>query len=306
MVANAPAPTQKHPPTHCKLPDGKCPGRRRKRAKNAVQAMIFVRGRHYHMRKVQLNIKGVMRCSLQYVFQYYYGSPKGRFLKSKGESGHLAVNIFLKGTTLIKKCTLLVAVCAITACASNAPKQNWIVVKDTDPFTDKTTCTVTTGSFYAGDTVYTLNGNYYPYIQKDSSNIIVGVRSGGKLKIPVGNIQLRIDANPAWTITSAETTLLKTNANINAQPTAYTENFSDEQKKVFANTYEAAMNNATQAMSPFTSTTGDKAKTILAEMLRGQKLIYRTVGLNQAASSTGEVLLDNSLKASLSQCGIAL
>ncbi len=58
MVASAPAPTQKHPPTHCKLSNGKRPGRRRKRAKNAVKAMIFVRGRHYLMRKVQLNIKG--------------------------------------------------------------------------------------------------------------------------------------------------------------------------------------------------------------------------------------------------------
>jgi hypothetical protein len=207
---------------------------------------------------------------------------------------------------VIKKCTLLVAVCAITACASNAPKQNWIVVKDTDQFTDKTTCTVTTGSFYSGGSVYTLNGNFYPYIQKDDSNVIVGVRSGGKVKMPVGNIQLRIDANPAWTVTSAETTILATSANVNSQPPLYADNLSDEQKKVFAETYKTAMNSTTQVMSPFTSTTGDKAHSILAEMLSGQKLIYRTIGLNQAASSTGEVLLDNSLKESLSQCGITL
>ncbi|MEL1220074.1 hypothetical protein TVA88_13295 [Aeromonas hydrophila] len=207
---------------------------------------------------------------------------------------------------MFKKCTLLVAVFTITACASHAPKQTWIVVTDTDQFTDKTTCTVTTGTFYAGDIVYTLDGNYYPYIQKDDSNIIIGVKSGGKIKIPVGNIQLRVDANPVWTITTDETMLLESSAGVYAQPPVYAENLSDEQKKAFAETYKAAMNSTTKIMSPFTSTTGDKAKTILAEMLRGQKLIYRTVGLNQAASSTGEVLLDNSLKASLSQCGIAL
>ena len=124
--------------------------------------------------------------------------------------------------------------------------------------------------------------------------------------MPVGNIQLRIDANPAWTVTSAETTILATSANVNSQPPLYADNLSDEQKKVFAETYKTAMNSTTQVMSPFTSTTGDKAHSILAEMLSGQKLIYRTIGLNQAASSTGEVLLDNSLKESLSQCGITL
>ena len=91
---------------------------------------------------------------------------------------------------MIKKCTLLVAVCAITACASNSPKQKWIKKKKKKKKKEKKKCTVTTESFYSGGSVYTLNGNFYPYIQKDDSNVIVGVRSGGKVKMPVGNIQL--------------------------------------------------------------------------------------------------------------------
>lgn len=204
------------------------------------------------------------------------------------------------------KILLPIVILSITACASNSPKQNWVVLNNTDQFTDKTTCTVTTGSFYSGDSVYTMSNHYYPYIQKDGTTILVGVQSGGKFKIPVGNIQLRIDSNPAWMITSAETPLLSSNTAANTLPPSYPDNMSDEQKKAFETTYKNAMNTATKAMSPFTATTGDKAHKILTEMLNGHKLIYRTVGLNQDASSTGEVLIDNSFKTALDQCGISL
>ena len=68
--------------------------------------------------------------------------------------------------------------------------------------------------------------------------------------------------------------------------------------------YENMMKNMTKTLSPYTATTGDKAWTILNEMLKGKKMIYRTIGLNQAASTTGEVLLDESLLQSLRDCGI--
>lgn len=201
---------------------------------------------------------------------------------------------------------LPIVIFTVIGCANNSTKQNWISLNNTDQFTDKKTCTVTIGSFYSGDNVYTLNNSYYPYIQKDESNIYVGVQSGGKVKIPVGNIQLRIDNNQAWMITPSETPLLSTSTDVNMVPPAYPDGMSDEQKKAFETTYKTAINNATKAMSPFTATSGDKAHKILIEMINGNKLIYRTVGLNQAASSTGEVLLDNSFKTALSQCGISL
>ena len=64
------------------------------------------------------------------------------------------------------------------------------------------------------------------------------------------------------------------------------------------------MKNMTKTLSPYTATTGKKAWTILNEMLNGEKMIYRTVGLNQAASTTGEILLDKSLLKSLKECRI--
>lgn len=206
----------------------------------------------------------------------------------------------------MKLVSLTIAISFLTACSSNPMQPNWISLQNTDQFTDKTTCTVTTGSFYSGGSIYTLSNHYYPYIAKVDSEIFVGIQSGGKIKMPVGIIQLRIDTNTAWTITTAETPLLSTNVNVNYQNMLYPENISDEQKKVFDATYKTAMDNVAKGMSPFTATTGDKAHKILSEMLTGNKLIYRTVGLNQAASTTGEITLDGSLKTALGQCGISL
>ena len=206
----------------------------------------------------------------------------------------------------MKNTILVLLISTLAGCAGNAVKQNWVVVRDTDQFTDKTTCTVTTGSFYSSDNIYTLNNHFYPFVQKAGSVILVGVQSGGKFKIPVGTIQLRIDSKSAWTITSAETPILASSANMNSQPIVYPANVTDEQKKLIDATYKNSMDNATKTMSPFTATTDAKANQILKEMLQGHKLIYRIVGLNQAASTTGEVQLDASLKVALNQCGITL
>ena len=59
-------------------------------------------------------------------------------------------------------------------------------------------------------------------------------------------------------------------------------------------------------MSPYTAVSGEKARMILSEMLNGYNLIYRRVGFNQAASSTGEYKLDNSFRNALTDCGIAI
>lgn len=64
------------------------------------------------------------------------------------------------------------------------------------------------------------------------------------------------------------------------------------------------MENMTKIMSPYTATTGDKAKSIIKEMLLGKVIKYRTVGMNQAASTTGEAVIDGSFLKSLREIGI--
>lgn len=194
---------------------------------------------------------------------------------------------------------------ALAGCASNQPEVKWISVKNTDEFTDASSCKVTVGSLYTNKNVYTEMGKYYPFIEQVNGQLRVGLQSGGQYKIPVGNAQLRIDSNKAWDISTSETPLDLAPTFANFKP-AYLDNLSDDQKAMVAASYESAMEVSAQAMSPFTATTGEKAEKIVKEMLAGKSLKYRTVGLNQAASSTGVYDLDMSLQNALIDCGIEL
>ncbi|MEF1207434.1 hypothetical protein, partial [Photobacterium damselae] len=129
----------------------------------------------------------------------------------------------------------------------------------------------------------------------------VGLQSGGKIKIPVGNIQLRIDGNKHWNITTSETPLdlaPKSTADISI----YTHNLPDEQRILV----ESSIKDSAKILSPYTMARGDKAKKIIKEMLNGKKIIYRTIAINQGGSTTGEFVLDHSLKIALDQCGIVI
>nr|WP_325101012.1 MULTISPECIES: hypothetical protein [unclassified Pseudomonas] len=203
----------------------------------------------------------------------------------------------------LKKTALVLLALVMSGCATG-PGQSveWITVRDTDQFTDKSTCGVTVGSFYTARGVYTVSNNYYPYIESANGELRVGIRSGGRFKIPVGNVQLRIDQNPAWTIATGETPVdYVPDGQLKAMQ-AYAGDA--KQQQMLESTYKAAMQASVQAMSPFTAATGEKAEKILAQMKTGKVLIYRTLGLNQAASTTGEYALDQSLNKALADCGI--
>lgn len=199
----------------------------------------------------------------------------------------------------------LAAAVLIAGCGNNltAPKVEWITVKNTDKFTDKSTCAVTVGSFYSQGSVYTASNHHYPYIETVDGDVRVGVRSGGRFLIPVGDVQIRIDQNPAWTISAGETPLdYVPEGQLKAIQAAAPKD--PQQQQIVANAYKTAMESTARAMSPFTAATGDKAQSILAQMRSGHSMIYRTIGLNQAASTTGEYPLDQSLDTALRQCGI--
>lgn len=205
----------------------------------------------------------------------------------------------------MRNCIVVLTAIALAGCASNQPEVKWISVKNTDEFTDVSSCKVTVGSLYTNKNVYTEVGKYYPFIEQVNGQLRVGLQSGGQYKIPVGNAQLRIDSNKAWDISTSETPLDLAPTLANFKP-AYLDNLSDDQKAMVAASYESAMEVSAQAMSPFTATTGEKAEKIVKEMLAGKALKYRTVGLNQAASSIGVYYLDTSLQNALIDCGIEL
>ncbi|SFU98420.1 hypothetical protein [Halomonas korlensis] len=204
-------------------------------------------------------------------------------------------------------CITVVSTALLSAgCAINqpAPDIKWIAQYSTDEFTDESTCRVTVGSRYTSRNIYTYTGALYPFVESKGGELRVGVMSGGKAKIPVGEVQLRIDQNPAWNIGINETPAdLVPSQDI---PEPYQAQLSDEQREMVASTYRATMKHTAQAMSPYTATTGEKAEAILRQMLDGNELIYRSVGLNQPGSGTGEYDLDASLNEALARCGISL
>ena len=201
---------------------------------------------------------------------------------------------------------------SLIGCASTTPKVQWVASIQFDRFTDITTCTVSTGSLYTGSSVFTYTNHLYPFIEVVNNDLRVGVKSGGKYKVPVGDVQLRIDNNKAWTISMSETPVnVKPNTTMNSQlelMTEYAKNLPKEQKKLIVDSYKTAMSATGKMLSPFTLTTGDKAKAILNEMLNGKALIFRTLGFGliagNTAGSTGEFLLDGSLKVALEKCRI--
>jgi len=201
----------------------------------------------------------------------------------------------------------------LVGCASTtAPKVEWVASTEFDRFTDITTCSVSTGSLYTHSNVYTYSNRLYPFIQVVNNELQVGVKSGGKYKVPVGDVQLRIDSNKAWIISMSETPVnTKPDAPVNAQldlMTEYAKNLPAEQQKLIADSYKTALNSTGQMLSPFTVATGDKATAILNEMLNGKTLIYRTLGFGpmvpNTGGTTGEFMLDGSLKIALDKCQI--
>lgn len=192
-------------------------------------------------------------------------------------------------------------------------KHPWSAIDSTDKFADVQSFMVTIGSYGSTESIlYTTSLSLYPFIEKRGEEMTVGIRSGGSSKVPVGTVQLRIDGNKTWTIEPSETPLYFAPANlmggISSTPTT-PRSGNPQQDAYIKQLQENAKNmqqNAIKNMSPFTAATGEKAKSIIKEMMTGQTIIYRKVGVNQAASSEGSANLDQSFKDAMIKAGITL
>lgn len=158
---------------------------------------------------------------------------------------------------------------------------------------------VTTGDLGTPSWIVTQSLHFYPVVRKEGSEIYVGIMSGGRFKVPVGTTQLRIDQNEAWTITLQETPV----SMAPSIPMAPLVTLQGEQAALVNNAQEQAMKSMSQLMSPYTVIGGDKAKQILKHMVSGRLVKFRTVGINQAASTTGEAVIDPSLAKTLREIG---
>lgn len=189
---------------------------------------------------------------------------------------------------------------ALLGGCQTAPGRVWNSTSNQDQFTDQVTKMVTVGEWRSDTAIVTRSLRYYPFVGVQDGEIYVGIRSGGKHRIPTGTVQIRIDENKAWTIGPDETPVYLV-PSLPKTPVAAPPGMTELVEKTTAQ----AMSNAAKMMSPYTAATGDKAKSIIKEMLAGKVVKYRTVGFNQAASTTGEVNIDESFVQSLREIGIA-
>ena len=186
----------------------------------------------------------------------------------------------------MKRISLFLLVVTLAGCSAATPtqwKNEWVATKWTDSFSDEEFCMVTYGTTPDGVVALQNSTMFYPFVGFKSDSLTVGVRSGGQFRIPVGDVQIRIDERESWTITTLETPIAFSPAAGTAQAGAVTETF-------------------TRSLSPFTSTTGERAERLLAEMESGATIRYRTVAMNQPGSTTGQVEIDESFGVALAAC----
>ena len=200
----------------------------------------------------------------------------------------------------MKRVAVSVVLYLLTGCAATT----WSVKNVQDEFTDKRSCKVIYGSDFGRDFVKASGGiHYYPFIEKMNDEIIFGVHND--YNVPVGDIQIRVDNNDPVLISYSETPVSYTATN-KAVDLSYLKGVEGINQEAMQSSIEASMKNISKMSSPFTATSGEKAKQIISQLKAGQKMKMRVIGFgtNSIASTTGEFELGESLRASLAACGI--
>jgi hypothetical protein len=200
---------------------------------------------------------------------------------------------------------------AVTSSAAQARKDQpaWQVLRATDPITRVTTCSVA-ATDHIRNTRFTMTGGLYPVVEMSSTyGLLVGVSSGGRIRMPTGDILWVVDDKPYRTLRAAE------NPGSPAMPATS----SDAAKAIDAVT-AYAMQLARSGAATSTMASGVKAREMLDEMLQGRSLLFRAAGWGQqtglpdySAMMAGQinekgelhpVPLDTSFRAGLQECAI--
>lgn len=204
---------------------------------------------------------------------------------------------------MVRLVTVLLAASLCSSGLSAKPRPTWTADKLTDPITGKSSCTVAALDSFGKDS-YTRVGAFYPMVQMTSEHgLLVGVSSGGRYRIPPGDILWRVDDLPFRELKAANNPVDRT-----AVPAEGIARLQQE---------TTAMMRAMTATSTMAS--GKLAWDMLAELRGGRGLQFRqamavgSYGLpQQQALETGQITakgarpypLDESFAAALTECGI--
>jgi len=144
------------------------------------------------------------------------------------------------------------------------PREVWTVVRTSDPITGASTCTVSAYDQGMFGGRYSRTGYLYPVVERNSQfGLLVGVSTGGSIRVPSGNVVWRVDDRPFRTLRAADNP-----PDPRFQfPVAKTGNAAvDEQ-------VAQSMKSVSGMMSTSTVASGKIAEEILAELVGGRSLI---------------------------------
>lgn len=210
----------------------------------------------------------------------------------------------------------IVTLTLLVGCSSGPPPKAWIVRANTDQVTGVQSCAVVAPDYsqsIGGDTWYTTSiGSLYPFVEKRSDvGLIVGVVSGGRAKIPPGDIVWRVDQNPPR--------YLSVNNTPSFGPQPQESDFSNltaEQRSAIEASQAMISGLMSSIQQGVTAVSGEEAQEMLQEMKSGTALLFRAAA---APASGGSVALagqwreDGTLRpiplgsdfaVALSECGV--
>lgn len=96
--------------------------------------------------------------------------------------------------------------CLVGACASSPNTAGrWTASASSDPITGVQRCVVTIPDRRIGS-AFSRTGAIYPFVEQNSElGLMVGVSSGGQIRLPTGDIEWRVDDKPHHTLRAADT-----------------------------------------------------------------------------------------------------
>lgn len=181
----------------------------------------------------------------------------------------------------------------------------WTVSDITDPITGVRRCVVAAYDRGLGMS-YSRAGYLYPIVELNSElGLLVGVSSGGRIRLPTGNILWRVDDLPFRELLAAD------------NPTSITQAQQPDSNLQAPTDYQMRLIRATTATATVAS--GEKARAMLAELASGRSLIFRAGGSapafglpSESSTNVGQITadgqrpfaIDDSFYAGLARCSI--
>jgi len=202
------------------------------------------------------------------------------------------------------------------AMAAKKPAGAWQVIRQPDPVTGRSTCTVAAIDA-AGGSAFSRTGALYPVVENNPVHgLLVGVSSGGRFRLPAGDILWRVDDRPFRELRAADNPAPAGTTPVAPVPPGPNDAATKAMQEAMASTMRlTAGMTATSTMA-----SGPRARDMLAELLAGHQLLYRSAsaapdfGLPSSealrvgqytAKGQRPIPIDDSFRVGVTSCGIA-